>query len=99
MAVHDSTGVSGVVTISVSGRFDYFQHVAFRAAHRPRHPGPKGYVIDLDGVSYMDSSALGMLLVLRDQAGEGVSITLARPRPAVRKLLEIANFQKLFRIE
>jgi anti-anti-sigma factor len=57
------------------------------------------YVIDLQHTDYMDSSALGMLLVLREHAGSGsASVAITRCKPEVRKILQIANFERLFDI-
>ena len=55
------------VTLLVEGRFDFASHQAFRAAYQ-NHPADLDYVVDLRGTHYLDSSALGMLLLLRDQA-------------------------------
>ena len=47
----------------------------------------------------MDSSALGMLLILRERAAEmKVEVTLTNPRETVRQVLGVANFHKLFKI-
>ena len=47
----------------------------------------------------MDSSALGMLLLLRDHAGgDNADIALMNISPDVRKILAISNFDKLFKI-
>ena len=56
-------------------------------------------VIELGGVEYLDSSALGMLLMLRDRAiAAKKSLSLANPRGMVKQALEIARFDKLFSI-
>ena len=53
---------------------------------------------DLGNVAYLDSSALGMLLMLRDKAkSSGKTVCLANAR-GVRQVLDIANFGKLFPI-
>ncbi|MNO07328.1 STAS domain protein [compost metagenome] len=55
--------------------------------------------MDLKGTTYLDSSALGMLLLLRDHAGgERAQIRLANCNPDVRKILAISNFEQLFQI-
>ena len=46
-----------------------------------------------------DSSALGMLLLLRDhEGGEDACISVINTSPDVRKILAISNFEKLFDI-
>ena len=45
----------------------------------------------------MDSSALGMLLLLREHAGgDRASIKIVHCQPEVKKILTIANFHPLF---
>ena len=49
---------------------------------------------------YMDSSALGMLLLLREHAGgDNAKIEVVGCKPEIKKILAIANFQKLFDIK
>lgn len=56
------------ITLHVGDRFDFSVHRSFHEACLAR-PRARSYVIDLDGVTSMDSSALGMLLLLREHAG------------------------------
>jgi len=87
--------------IRLSGRFDFNSHREFRdAVDAAMAEGTKGDVqVDLGAVDYLDSSALGMLLMLRDKArSAGRSVSLANCRGAVRQVIEIANFSKLFNI-
>ncbi|MBF0187943.1 MAG: STAS domain-containing protein [Magnetococcales bacterium] len=89
--------------ISIKGRFNFEMHSQFRTAYQQSGgDGPgKGmrYVIDLTGTEYIDSSALGMLLLLREEAGANeADIEIVNARPEIRKILETANFQRLFKI-
>ena len=84
------------LVITVSGSFDYRQHREFRDAYQDMPDNVK-YVIDLSKTEHLDSSALGMLLLLRDHAGSDKSnITLRGCRPNIRRVLEIAHFDRLF---
>lgn len=86
------------VTISVDGRFDFSLHKDFRDAYRDHQPSAK-YIIDMSKTEYMDSSALGMLLLLREHAGGDKShIVISGCQPDIKKILTISNFQKLFEI-
>ncbi|MEQ6341962.1 MAG: STAS domain-containing protein [Gammaproteobacteria bacterium] len=88
------------VTMSVVGRFDFNIHSDFRQAYEKAGDGIKKYVIDMKGTEYMDSSALGMLLLLRDHAGgEASDIRIINSSKEIKKILEIANFNKLFNID
>ncbi len=89
----------GQLKIGVSGRFDFRVYDAFRNAYAEVGESVKKYVIDLAGADYMDSSALGMLLLLREYAGgDNAEIHLVSPSAEVRNVLDIANFGKLFTI-
>ncbi|ODN42116.1 STAS domain-containing protein [Piscirickettsia litoralis] len=66
-----------IVKINVTERFEFEQHREFRKAYQ-EHPKPKQYyLVNLSQVRYMDSSALGMLLLLQEYSGkkkEGVRV-------------------------
>ncbi|SEK93075.1 anti-anti-sigma factor [Atopomonas hussainii] len=87
------------LTISIQGRFDFGAHQEFRDAYEKVAVTPKSYVIDMKGATYLDSSALGMLLLLRDHAGgDNARIRLLNCNSDVRKILSISNFEQLFQI-
>jgi anti-anti-sigma factor len=55
--------------------------------------------VDLAQVEYLDSSALGMLLMLRDKIkASNRRVSLINCRGPVKQVLEIANFSKLFEV-
>jgi len=86
------------LTIYIEGSFDFKAHQDFRDAYEPFGPEQR-YSVDLKGVPYLDSSALGMLLLLRDHAGgERARVRLLNCSNDVRQILTIANFSKLFHI-
>ena len=87
------------LTISIKGRFDFAKHQEFRNAYEELSPPPACVVVDLKDATYLDSSALGMLLLLREHAGGDESdIRVVNSSPDVRKILGISNFDKLFDI-
>ncbi|MDP1527266.1 MAG: STAS domain-containing protein [Rhodocyclaceae bacterium] len=88
----------GNTVVVLNGRFDFNAHREFRETvdQAVKETAAKIHV-DLGGVDYLDSSALGMLLMLRDKAkGAGKEVLLANARGAVKQVIEIANFGKLF---
>ena len=88
-----------MLTIRIEGRFDFSMHQAFRNAYERIKEKPEVFTIDLHKATYLDSSALGMLLLLRDHAGgEQAQVTIAKPNSDVNKILAISNFNKLFKI-
>lgn len=87
------------LTVQVSDLFDFTLHREFRQAYEDAGHVYPTYVIDLRSTTYMDSSALGMLLLLREYAGgEDADIRIVHCQPDIRKILNIANFHHLFRI-
>ncbi|WP_018139555.1 MULTISPECIES: STAS domain-containing protein [unclassified Thioalkalivibrio] len=101
MSIESHSSADGKeVRIRVRGRFDFESHQEFRAAYRNTPGTGIRYVVDLSQTEYMDSSALGMLLLLREHAGgEFAEVTIAGPSEGVRKVLDIANFGRLFTIQ
>lgn len=88
------------LTITITGRFDFSAHQRFRDAYEKRNDTPKKFVVDLKSTTYLDSSALGMLLLLRDHAGgEKAIVRLINISSDVKKILAISNFDKLFKME
>ncbi|MDP2832148.1 MAG: STAS domain-containing protein [Pseudomonadota bacterium] len=88
-------------TLKLGGRFDFHSHRDFRAAYEKvlETGAVREIIINFGEVDYLDSSALGMLLLLREKAeGTGKSVVLAGLHGTVKQVLDIANFGKLFSI-
>ncbi|WP_179527341.1 STAS domain-containing protein [Ectopseudomonas composti] len=100
MAITSQPSADGQeLTIVIRGRFDFASHQEFRDAYERTSVTPKRYQVDLRDTSYLDSSALGMLLLLRDHAGgDSSQIRLLNCSSDVRKILAISNFEQLFQI-
>jgi len=87
--------------VRLSGRFDFNTHREFRNAVEPlaNEAAVTQVVIDFTDVEYLDSSALGMLLMLRDRMNVAKKgLTIAGVHGNVKQVLEIANFGQLFHI-
>lgn len=90
----------GKLTIYIQGRFDFSSHQAFRHSYEGADTGIARYVIDMSDTTYLDSSALGMLLLLRDYAGgENADVRIENCNGDVRRILTISNFEQLFQID
>ncbi|MEM7261202.1 MAG: STAS domain-containing protein [Planctomycetota bacterium] len=86
------------VVLEIPGRFDFNVQHDFRQAYRSEDPGHE-YVVDLAETEYVDSAALGMLLMLRDHAGgDQAKVLIENCSPPVRKLLERARCDEFFPI-
>ncbi len=88
------------VNIHISGQFNFTVYKEFREASQGiEKPDEASYVVNLSGTEFMDSSALGMLLLLRERAGgDRARIQITQCSPEIRKIFTISNFDRLFRI-
>jgi anti-anti-sigma factor len=88
------------VIISVNGRFDFSLHQQFRDAYSQCLAQDLNYVLDLSCADYMDSSALGMILLLKEHVDLHASnLVISKPSETVNKILEIAQFHRLMTVE
>jgi anti-anti-sigma factor len=84
--------------IKINGRFDFSCHSAFREAYSGSPTGTE-FIVDMAEASYMDSAALGMLLLLREHVQQqGGKVTITNCRGQTYDVLQIANFHRLFKI-
>ena len=87
------------LTIAIQGRFDFSAHKEFRDSYEGLEEAPNKYSIDMREAVYIDSSALGMLLLLRDHAGgDNADVEIVNCNADVKKILTISNFDQLFTI-
>lgn len=85
----------------LNGRFDFNAHKTFRETYQQLldEDAIKEIALDLGQVEYLDSSALGMLLQLKEKAdSKRKTIKLKNCSQLARDVLAIANFDKLFEI-
>ncbi|WP_317931686.1 STAS domain-containing protein [Halioxenophilus sp. WMMB6] len=87
------------LTINIIGRFDFSSHLDFRKSYEHLNASPESIEVNMRQATFVDSSALGMLLLLRDFAGEQqASVKISHCNNEVRQILEMANFSNLFTI-
>lgn len=90
------------ITIRLSGTFNFLDQVSFRKSYEDRLNGnSKKYILDFRQVTFIDSSSLGMILLLKDYVSdkEKNKITLVNASPEVLQIFKVANFQQLFHIQ
>ena len=88
-------------TVKLDGNFNYSNHKQIKDLIEPiiEDFNCKTLCFDFDGVSYIDSSALGMLLLIREKVfNESKELKLINVKGIVLDVFEIANFKKLFSI-
>jgi len=92
---HDSENDS--LTLQLGERFDFSVHRDFHDACLGAEARARSYIVDLSDVTSMDSSALGMLLLLREHAGaERAEIRIVNAGTELRRTFKVAGFDKLF---
>jgi len=88
------------IKISINERFDFSLHQQFRDTYQNCNDNGAEFTLDLSNTTYMDSSALGMILLLKDHADKlSGKVVISKPNEAVNKILEIAQFHRLMPIE
>ncbi len=84
--------------IRVSGRFDFSVRNDFQDGYSDVSGG-NGLILDLGDTEYIDSSALGMLLLLKEHAGKAKShVVIRNCTPEVRRILSVSKFDQMFEI-
>ncbi len=85
------------VTIKINGRFDFSLHNDFRKSYKDVELKAGQYSVDLSGTDYLDSSALGMLLLLKEHAeSQSSTVQLIGFNDEIKEILTIASFDKIF---
>jgi anti-sigma B factor antagonist len=84
--------------LSLTGEVDVANAPEFRqSALHLLAGGAKRLVVDLTGITYMDSSGLGALVGLLKRLKEsGGKLAIAGPQPQVKRLFEITGLNQVF---
>lgn len=86
-------------TIYVKGNLDFKVRKEFRAAYEATDDIQR-YIINFRDSEYLDTSALGMLLLMKDHvAKKNLSIELTQCSPYIKNVLTVTNFHNLFVIK
>jgi HptB-dependent secretion and biofilm anti anti-sigma factor len=88
-------------TVALKGRFDFQAHQEFRRAiDGLLRSGKAMLTVDLSQVNFIDSSALGLLLLTRESCEKaGGVVILNQPRDYVDKVLKLCHFDQLFQVQ
>lgn len=87
--------------IHVPERFDFSYHKNFTEQYQGvlNEGGVKEIALDFSKVAYLDSSALGMMVLFQKKAkGLNIRVRIRGARDSAREILQIANFDRLFEI-
>ncbi|MEO5337991.1 MAG: STAS domain-containing protein [Magnetospirillum sp. WYHS-4] len=93
--------VGGERKAVLSGRLAFEDSAAFmQVLAAVRLELERSWIIDLEGLEFLDSSGIGMFLMLRDVvARAGGKLTFHRPRGQVEKALRNAGLDGIMTIE
>lgn len=99
-SINSHTSDDGSVTLKLGGHFDFNAYSDFKPYQTQAldMPGIKQIILDMSKLDYLDSAALGTLLLLREKARDrNVEIVIRGANGVVREILEIAHFERMFR--
>lgn len=93
---------SGILIALCSGRFTFVDNQHFRQFLKRIELNNTAHTIRLEceKIDFIDSAALGMLLILHDLAQEkGIRVMLCGAQGQFQRMIEISKFDLLFIIE
>ncbi len=88
-------------SIQIPERFDFGYHKQFTEQYQAILDSSKSNYITLDfsKVSYLDSSALGMMVLFQKKAkSKNINVQISGAKESAKEILQIANFDRLFDI-
>jgi anti-anti-sigma factor len=99
VGIRESKCSDGSCLIAIEGKFDINVQSEFRNAYKKRDRSDT-FVIDLQECDYLDSSAMGMLLQIREFAENRKDhVILKNCSRRVRDILSVAKMCALFTLE
>ncbi|MCB1773869.1 MAG: STAS domain-containing protein [Gammaproteobacteria bacterium] len=99
MAIHIGKG-ENECQLHIDGRFTFETYREFLSAVDGRSPHCKHLTIDLTRTDYLDSSALGLLIQMRQRLSNPERNVLRVKKGSVaEEVLTITNFAQMFQIE
>lgn len=84
------------LVVAPAGELDFFTAPALRDAVRhARDEGWNDLVLDLRGVTFMDSAGAHLMLDLRQEAAGGLRCSMVDPPRPVRRVLELVKLPQV----
>ena len=102
--LHDApvTGVEerdGAIVVRLGGELDlYNAHLVRDGLIAAAERGPERLIIDLSGVSFIDSTGLGVLIEARTRLANRSAFLLVGPGLETRRALEISGLDRHFTV-
>ena len=88
------------VILDLAGELTYANRAIFKAAvERSRRGGCRHVIVNLHGVRFLDSSALGTLALLAQSlSASQIMISLLNPQSYVKEIITLANLHQILPI-
>ncbi len=89
-------------TIVLPSKFNFSYHKNFtdQYGNALENTPSEAIVLDFSNVEYLDSAALGMMVLLKKKAdAQNTEVSIVNAHGAALDVLKIANFQNLFPIK
>ncbi len=91
--------VDGQAIVHLDGRFDFGARKTFKEAVEQSSDAQKPVVLNLEKVTFVDSSALGLLVICHQTLkNKKVPFYLVNPQTYVKQVLDLANIGKMIPI-
>ncbi len=93
--------LSGHYQANLSGSFTFNDNSKFREIiEMVGIDKPQSLTLNFAALEFIDSAALGMLLLLNDEAGKSsTKVCLAQANGQIKKMLQLSNFEQIFSME
>ncbi|MBF7074321.1 STAS domain-containing protein [Glaciecola sp. MH2013] len=88
-------------SLQIPERFDFGYHKEFTEQYQQilEDKGVTQIALDFSRVGYLDSSALGMMVLFQKKAkSQNVAVRIRGAKESAKEILQIANFDRLFEI-
>lgn len=98
-AVESVDDVGEAIVVRLAGELDlYNAHAVRQELVRQTDRKPRRVVIDLGGVTFIDSTGLGVLIEGRSRLDDRDAFVLAAPGLEVRRALEVSGLDRHFAV-
>ncbi len=88
--------VEGKTIVYLDGRFDFGSRKIFKEVVDQVAQGENPVVLDLEKVTFVDSSALGLLVICHQNLkNKNIPFYMVNPQTYVRQVLDLANIAKM----
>lgn len=96
--VKETRREDGAAVVALQGELDLYNAQAVRDALTAAADGAQRLVVDMSDVTFVDSTAMGLLIEARSRLGDRSSFVLAAPGMETRRALQVSGLDRHFTI-